>query len=414
MKSILPDFSLFRRNKALAILFYGQWVSFMGTMMTGVALPFQIYKTTHSTAWVGAVGLVQLGPLLVAALWGGILADKYHRKPLLLLTGALAVLGSLGLVLNALTFHSLIFLFFIAALMSAVVGIDRPARSAFTQQLLAKEDFPAFSALSALKDNSSMIIGPAVGGLLIAHFSLALTYSIDCFSFIFALFTLCCVPAKANPRASEKTKFFASLKEGLSFAVSRPPLMGSYCVDFFAMLFGMPMALFPAIALHHFGAASLGWLYSAQAIGGLAFSMMSGAMSQIRRYGRAIAFSAGLWGLAILLFGLSHSLIWALFFLALAGAFDAASGLFRQTLWNEAVPNHLRGRLAGLEMISYMSGPRLGDAEAGLVASVWGIPVAIVSGGILTVISVIGCCWIWPEFTRYGSIDPELELTAKE
>ena len=179
--------------------------------------------------------------------------------------------------------------------------------------------------------------------------------------------------------------------------------MGSYLVDFLAMLFGMPMALFPAMALHMFGTASLGWLYAAPAVGGLAFSVISGSVSKIKRHGLAISISAALWGIAIIFFGLSHSLWLALSFLALAGGFDAASGLFRQTLWNETVPNTLRGRLASLEMLSYMSGPKLGDAEAGFVASVWGIPASIISGGVLTVLSVFVCGVALPEFMSYSS-----------
>ena len=415
MLKYLPDFSLLRRNRPFAFLFCGQWVSFMGSMMTTVAIPYQVYQVTHSPAWVGAIGLVQLAALILCALWGGTLADKYHRKPLLLWTGSLLTLGSLCLVFNALALNSILVIFLLAASMLGVIAIDRPAREAFTQQILQKEDFARYSAINTFKNNFCMIIGPAVGGLLIAHAGLVVLYTVDLATYLFALLTLLAVPGHPNPGAERKVAFWASLKEGLQFAASRQSLMGSYSVDFFAMVFGMPMALFPAMALHTFGssASALGWLYAAPAIGGLAFSLVSGTVSKIKRHGLAIAISAAFWGVAIILFGLSHSLWLALLFLAIAGAFDAASGLFRQTLWNETVPNTLRGRMASLEMLSYMSGPKLGDAEAGFVASIWGIPASIISGGILTIISVLACCLALPEFTGYrstvGERDTDLE-----
>lgn len=403
MKKYLPDFSLLSRNRPFALLFFGQWVSFMGSMMTVVAVPYQVYQETHSMALVGSLGLVQLGSLLVCALWGGTIADKYHRKPLLLLTGLLSTVGSLCLAFNAQFFSSVPLIFLLAAFMVGVTAVDRPSRDAFVQQILQKEDFVAYSSITAFKNNFCMIVGPAIGGLLLAHAGLVVLYSLDAFSFLFILCTLFFVPSHANPGADRKVAFWASLKEGLQFAASKQTLMGSYLVDFLAMLFGMPMALFPAMALHMFGTASLGWLYAAPAVGGLAFSVISGSVSKIKRHGLAISISAALWGIAIIFFGLSHSLWLALFFLALAGGFDAASGLFRQTLWNETVPNTLRGRLASLEMLSYMSGPKLGDAEAGFVASVWGIPASIISGGVLTVLSVFVCGVALPKFTAYSS-----------
>lgn len=403
MKKYLPDFSLLGRNRPFALLFFGQWVSFMGSMMTVVAVPYQVYQATHSMALVGSLGLVQLGSLLVCALWGGTIADKYHRKPLLLLTSLLSAAGSLCLALNAQFFSSVPLVFFLAAFMVGVTAVDRPSRDAFVQQILQKEDFVAYSEITAFKNNFCMIVGPAIGGLLLAHAGLVVLYSLDAFSFLFILCTLFFIPNHANPGADRNIAFWASLKEGLQFAASRQTLMGSYLVDFLAMLFGMPMALFPAMALQMYGTASLGWLYAAPAVGGLAFSVISGSVSKIKRHGLAISISAALWGIAIIFFGLSHSLWIALFFLALAGAFDAASGLFRQTLWNKTVPNTLRGRLASLEMLSYMSGPKLGDAEAGFVASVWGIPASIISGGVLTVLSVFACGVALPEFMAYSS-----------
>jgi len=205
------------------------------------------------------------------------------------------------------------------------------------------------------------------------------------------------------PTRSGIEKTFESVKIGFNYAISKQPLMGSYLVDFAAMIFGMPMALFPAIAENFGGANTLGFLYSAPAVGALIISIVSGWAHRIKRHGVAIAVSASLWGIAIILFGLSHKLWLALFFLVCAGAADAVSGIFRSVLWNETIPNNLRGRLAGIEMISYLSGPKLGDTEAGLVAAAFGITFSVVSGGVLCIIGVGACCIFLPKFWRYCS-----------
>lgn len=176
------------------------------------------------------------------------------------------------------------------------------------------------------------------------------------------------------------------------------------------MIFGMPMALFPAIAEHFGGASTLGLLYSAPAVGALVISFFSGWVDKVKRHGAAIAIAAMFWGVAIILFGLSHNLWLALFFLSLAGAADAVSGIYRSILWNETIPNNLRGRLAGIEMISYLSGPKLGDTEAGLVAAAFGVTASVVSGGILCLAGVAVSCYLLPKFWGYQNNNPELSI----
>lgn len=402
---MLINLSLFKRNRNFTLLFIGQFVSLFGTMITAVALPYQIYMETRSTFMVGLLSLVQLLPLLVTALIGGVFADRYHRRQLLLIAETILAIGGFLLAANAyLTTPHLSVLFIVSACMSAFNGLHRPALDSMVQQIVPREDFPTVASLAMFKGSVCMIAGPAIGGLLIATFGVMVTYLIDCITFLISLTALLLMTHIPKPPSTQDASTLAALKAGIKYAFSRQELLGSYLVDFLAMIFGMPTALFPAIALSFGGSAkTLGMLYTAPAIGAFLISISSGWTQNVTRHGAAIAASAFFWGLAIILFGLSTNLWIALIFLVFSGVFDGLSGIFRSIMWNQTIPNHLRGRMSGIEMISYLSGPKLGDTEAGLVAAVFGVTFAIVSGGALCMISVIGCCIFLPKFWRYRS-----------
>lgn len=354
----LINFSIFRRNHNFAFLYAGQFVSFIGTMITSVALPYQIYTETHSTLMVGLLSLVQLLPVLVTALIGGVFADRYHRRLLLLVSEAALALGCLLLAVNAaLPEPHIWILFVVAALMAAFNGLHRPALESMVQQIVAREDLPSVSSLASLKGNVAMIGGPAIGGVLIASTGLVTTYLLDFASFAISLVALASMRNIPKPQNTRDDSTWTSLKQGVQYAFSRQELVGTYVIDFVAMICAMPTALFPAIAAAFGGAKVLGMLYAAPAVGALIISFFSGWTKYIKRAGVAISISAALWGISIIFFGLSANLWVGLLFLVLTGAFDSISGIFRMTMWNETIPNHLRGRLAGIEMISYLSGP---------------------------------------------------------
>ncbi len=400
----LIDFKILFRNRNLGFLFVGQFVSFMGSMITSVALPYQIYQQTHSTLMVGLLSLAQLIPLIFTALIGGVFADRYHRRMLLVISEIILAIGCLSFAFNAsLSSPSITVLFIVASIMSAVVGLHRPALDSIVQQIVHPSEFSAVASLSSFKFSVGMIVGPAMGGVIIATFGLITTYLVDFMTFFISLFSILMMSHVPPPEKTHDDSTFDSLKTGFRYAISRQELMGSYLVDFVAMVFGMPTALFPAIASHIGGAKTLGLLYATPAIGAFFVSLFSGAAKNVKRHGAAIAISAVLWGIAIIFFGLINNFYIALFFLALAGAADAVSGIFRSVLWNETIPNHLRGRLAGIEMISYLSGPRLGDTEAGLVAAALGVTASIVSGGVLCVVGVALSCYFLPKFWKYKS-----------
>ncbi|WP_392537318.1 MFS transporter [Legionella sp. 227] len=402
--SQLLDLSLLKKNRDFRLLYFGQFISFTGTMISSVALPYQIYQMTQSTLMVGLLSLVQLLPLLVTALIGGVFADRYNRRGLLIISELLLAVGCCMLVLNSYqAAPSLILIFIVSASMSAINGLHRPAFDSIAQQIVEPKDYKNMGVLATFKFSFCMIIAPAISGLIIAKYGIVITYLIDLITFFMSLVTLIRLHNIPKPVQHEHPSIVSSLKQGVSFAFNRQELMGSYLVDFIAMVFAWPNSLLPAIAQSFGGAKTLGLLYSAPAVGALIISFFSGWTAKIDRDGKAIAIAAALWGAAIIGFGLSSSLWLVLFFLALAGAFDAISGIFRGTLWNNTIPTEYRGRLAGIEMISYLSGPKLGDTRAGFIASSFSITTALISGGVLCIIGVTVCCLAFPKFWSYRS-----------
>jgi MFS family permease len=344
---------------------------------------------------------VQLVPLLIAGLFGGALADAVDRRRMLVISEALMAVGSLGLLINAALPHpSAVALFALSALMSGVNGFHRPALDALTPRLVDPDDLPAVAALGSLRFNVGAIGGPACAGLIIANYGIPPIYIIDVVSFgasVACLIALRQMPAPTPGEASS----LARIAEGLRFARSRPELIGTYVVDVVAMTFAMPMALFPSMGQRWGGASATGWLYSSMAIGSLLMTIFSGWTSRVRRQGAAVVWAAAAWGVAVVALGFVDTLPLAVGCLALAGAADMVSGLFRMTIWNQTIPDTLRGRLAGVEMISYMTGPLLGNARAGFVATSFGEQVSIVSGGALCVLGVLACVPLLPGFVRY-------------
>lgn len=403
---LLLDLTPLRRYRDYRLLYSGQFASFIGTQLSYVALPYQVYQLTHSSLAVGMIGMAQLVPLVVFGLIGGVFADSQDRRRLLIAAELCMVLLCAMLFANASRATPAVWpLYALAALRSAVAGFHRPALEAMTPRLVPKEAMPAVAALSSLRGNVGMIGGPALAGLILEVAGAAgpaWVYALDALSYGVSLLTLWQLRSPGPPPSSEPASLRA-IVEGLRYAASRQELLGTYVVDMVAMIFGMPMALFPAIAEGLGGPRVLGWLYAAPSVGALAMTLFSGWAGRIRRHGVAIAISAGLWGIAIIGFGYSRSVPLALFFLGLAGAADMVSGLFRSTVWNQTIPDKLRGRMAGVEMISYMSGPQLGNAEAGLAAAYAGVTFSVVSGGVLCVVGVALCVGLLPRFWRYDS-----------
>lgn len=395
------DLGPLRRHRDFRALYFGQLVSFVGSMITYVAIPFQVYQLTQSSFAVGMLSTVSLVPLLLAALFGGATADAMDRRKLLIGSELLLMVCSGGLALNAALPHpSVVVPFVVAGLMSALNGFHRPALEAMTPRLVDRDEIPAAATLSSVRGNVGMIAGPALGGACIATLGMPAAYAIDAATF--ALCAAAVASMKAMPAAEgAPTPGLAAVAEGLRYALSRVELVGTYVVDLVAMTFAMPMALFPAMAMSWGGAKAAGWLYSAMPVGALAVSLLSGRAGRVRRHGAAVVVAAALWGVAVVVLGYAHGLAAAVVLLALAGAADMVSGVYRKTIWDQTIPVHLRGRLAGVEMISYMTGPLLGNARAGWMASLVSPRFSIVSGGWMCIAGVLLCVPLLPGFWRY-------------
>src|SRR3989454_3605121 len=389
-----------RKHRDYRLLYTGQLISAFGSMITYVAVPYQVFAITHSSLMVGMLGAAQLVPLLLFALWGGAYADAMDRRRLLIISELFLTAGSFSLAINGLLPHPRVSLaFIVSAAMSACNGFHRPALDALTPRLVDREDLTAVSALLSLRYSLSAIVGPALGGICIAALGFPVTYTLDVLSFFVSLVSLAMIRSMPSEKVSRPG--IHTIIEGLRYAKSRPELIGTYAVDIVAMTFAMPMALFPSMAESWGGAKAAGWLYAAIPIGSLFTSVFSGWTSKVDRHGAAVVIAAAVWGLAIVILGFAPTLGAAVFCLALAGAADAVSGVFRATIWNETIPTELRGRLAGVEMISYLSGPLLGNARAGWVATISSNNISVVSGGFICLVAVLLCIPLLPAFWNY-------------
>jgi MFS family permease len=370
-------------------------------MITVVAVPYQVYQLTHSVFLVGLLGLAELAALIGFAMLGGALADAADRRTMVLLSEAGLMAGSMLLTGNSLLAHPLVWLIFVvAALQGALDALQRPSLDALLPRLVDRDELAAAGALGTFRGTIGMIAGPALAGVLVALVGLPFTYLVDIGTFVVGL--VCLLLMKAVPPPADAARpSLRRVMEGIRYARSRPELIGTYVVDIVAMLFGMPMALFPAIAQGLGGPTVLGLLYAAPAVGSFCFAATSGWTRRVHRHGMGVIVAATLWGIAIIGFGLVPGRTAALVFLGLAGAADAMSGVFRQVIWNQTIPDSLRGRLASIELLSYSAGPTLGNFEAGLVASIFSVRTSVVSGGVLCVVGCVLCAIALPAFRRY-------------
>ena len=397
------DVTPLRRHRDFRLLFIGRFVSFFGSMISSVAFPYQVYQLTHNVLVVGLLGLVEFGPMLLFAFVGGALADARDRRAMVLLSEAALLVCSAVLVVNAAIPDPQVWLLFvIAGAWGVLDALQRPSLDAMLPRLVDRDELTAAGALGGLRGTLGQILGPALGGILIAAFGLPLTYGVDTATFVVGLVCLWLMRAVPPPVDAERPSI-RRVVEGLRYARSRQELLGTYFVDMIAMFFGMPMALFPAIAQGLGGPKVLGLLYAAPAVGSFLFSATSGWTNRVHRHGMGVVVAATAWGVAIVGFGLAPSLWAALFFLALAGAADMMSGIFRGVIWNQTIPDSLRGRLASIEMLSWSSGPALGNFEAGVVASIFNVRVSIVSGGVLCVAGCLLCALALPLFRSYDA-----------
>ena len=376
-------------------------VSYLGSMITYVAIPFQIKELTNSYLAVGIVGAIELVPLIVFGLYGGVLADSVNRKIMVWATEAAALILVALLLANSALWEPKVWVIYIAAGLFAVVdGLQRPSADAMLPRLVGHQDLPAATALMSLRWQLGLIVGPTVGGIIFATFSISAGFAVDMATYVVALVFLARVRSMPSSKEAKKPSL-AALFEGVKYAFSRQDLIGTYIIDLAAMTLAMPMALYPFWADQLNAPWALGMFYSAITVGSVLVTVTSGWTTRYRFHGRAVILAAIGWGLAIAVAGLSTSLILVLLFLTIAGAFDMVSALFRANIWNQTIPDHFRGRLAGIELLSYSVGPLAGQLRAATIASATTLSFSVTSGGVLCAIVVAFLAFFLPKMWKY-------------
>ena len=408
LRAMRMDVSPLRDSRDFRLLFVAGTVFYFGAMVSYVAIPFQVYRLTGSNFLVGALGIVELVPLIVFGLYGGALADHVDRRRLLVGCGlAQAVLTAI-LGVNAFSDEpSLPLIFIVSALLAAASSMQRPSREALMPRTVRHDQITAANALTGFGMQIGVLVGPAVGGLLIAFVGIGWCFVVDVVGLGVA--TVMFLSMRPYPHREETTPpSLAGIREGIDYALRRRDLLGTYLVDIAAMFLATPIVLFPALVEDVFDRPELlGLLYSAETVGALLATALSGWSSRVHHHGRAIVIAAAVFGLFIGLAGLMPNLWLVAVCLACAGAADMVSGVFRGTVWNQTIPESMRGRLAGIEMLSYSVGPLGGQVRAGLVADAWSVRGSIVSGGFACVAGVaLTAAWLRDFWSYDERTDP--------
>ena len=401
MRKYAIDLTPIKKYRDFKLLFTAGLFSYFGSMITFVALPFQVKELTGSFWAVGLIGIVEIIPLIVFGLYGGVLADYLDRKKMIWFTEFGTLIATSILLINSLQEKpSVIVIFVIAAIFAALSGLKRPSQDAILPRLVNHDDLPSASALMSLRWQFGGIVGPSVGGIIIASYGAGAAYFIDCLTFVISLALIWQV--KSVPPLDKSTPpSMAGLMEGLNYAFKRKDLLGTYVVDLAAMFLAMPMALFPFWADEIGAPYALGFFYSSITFGAVLVTLLSGWMRNYPHHGRAVIIGALGWGVAIVAAGSSNSLVLVITCLVIAGAFDQVSALFRGFIWNQSIPDELRGRLAGIEMLSYLLGPLGGQARAGGMAAMSSLRTSIVGGGLLCIGFVSLIAAVMPKFRSY-------------
>ncbi|MET8771447.1 MFS transporter [Streptomyces sp. NPDC004658] len=413
-RALLPDLAPWKASADFRRLWTSGLISNFGSFLTFVALPVQLKDLTGSAAAVGAIGAVELLPLIVCGLYGGALADALDKRKLIVWTEAGQGLLSAALLLNALLPRPAVWpLYVVAALSSALVSVQRPALDSLWPRIVAHEDMPAAASLNSLRWTVGGVAGPAVAGVVVAYAGLGWAYAADLLTFAVSLAYIARIAP--SPAAEEAAKpDLKAIAEGARYAWSRKELLGTYAVDLAAMFLAMPLAVLPFLADDLHAEWALGLMYATIPAGALLVSLTSGWTSRVHRHGLLVVLSAAGWGLAVAAAGVCGNVWLVLLFLAVGGGFDMVSGIFRAAMWNQTIPDELRGRLAGIELLSYSVGPQLGQVRAGGTAAWAGVRASVWSGGLACAGAVGLLALCLPGLMRYDARTNEHAVRARE
>ena len=414
MAKMAIDLSPLKKYPDFRNLWTAGLISYLGSMITYVALPFHLKEITGSYLAVGVLGVIEIVPLIIFGLYGGVLADSVDRKKMIWATEAGALVIVAILLANSILPNPATLVIYIAAALFAVVdGLQRPSMGAILPRLVSHEDLPSATNLLTLRWQFGFIVGPTLGGIIFSTFSISAGYAIDIATYLISLVFLARV-RNIPPSSKGDKPSLAALLEGVRYAFSRQDLLATYVIDLAAMFFAMPNALFPFWADLLHSPWALGLFYAAGVTGAIVVTLTSGWTKDYRFHGKAIIWAAIGWGAAIALAGLTDSLIMVLICLAIAGGSDQISALFRNTIWNQTIPDNLRGRLAGIELLSYSVGPLAGQLRAASMAAATSLTFSVTSGGIICVVVVAILAILMPDFRKYDAETNKYAVQERE
>jgi MFS family permease len=402
-RRLFMDTRPLRESPAFRRLWIGSGISAIGSQMTAFAVALQVFTITHSPVAVGALGLCVAVPSIIFGLFGGSIIDAANRRVLVLVTTT--VLGAASAALAGQAFaglHQVWLLYLLVSIAAAANALDQPARRTFLPDLLPTERLPAGAALTMLTFHGSWMVGPVLAGLVAGAWGLRACYLFDALSFAAALYGVFRLPV-LPPHSSAARPGPRAVAEGLRFIAGRRVLVGAFLADMNATVFGMPVALFPAINAERFGGSphTLGLITSAVAVGGVLGSALSGPLGRVRRHGRTILIGSSVWGVALAGFGLAHRLWLALALLTVAGAADVLSVISRSTIVQVVPPDRYRGRVNAADFVVGGAAPQLGNFRAGAVGSLTTPTISAVSGGLMVVAGAALIRLTIPALTRY-------------
>ncbi|OAA18973.1 arabinose efflux permease family protein [Frankia sp. EI5c] len=401
-RTFSADLRPLRQSVAFRRFWIAEGIGLTGTQVVLTTALLEIYADTHSAFAVGLTGAATFVPLLLFGIVGGAVADAFDRRVVVLCTSAGMALIPALLALQAILGAPVWVLFVLMAMQAALSAIDAPARQTFAARLLPADQLPAVGALEGVSATVAMTGGPLLAGVLVAAAGHEAAYAAVVVSYL-AIFGATWLLPVMRPEGGGTQAGLRSIVDGLRFLRGRPVLAMTFLVDINAMLFGMPRVLFAVLAVEQFhgGPRTTGLLYAAMAIGGTLVAVTGGWLSRVRRQGLVVAVSVAVWGLAIALAGLAGTLPLALLLLAVAGGADTVSAVLRTTILRVAVPDAVRGRMAGLFMVTVAAGPSLGDLESGLVAGFTSAQFSVVAGGVACVLGLGLLLMVMPAFLRY-------------
>jgi len=401
---VAVDVTPLRESPGFRRLWIGQSIAYVAWRMMLVLVPVQVYRLTGSTLDVGLVSLVQFVPLVLFTIVGGALADTHDRRRLLLgSTAGIAVACAAFVAISTAGRPSLALVFVLGFAAWSSFSLGAGAIRSLTARLVPLEQLPAAAALNGLYNNLGLVVGPAIAGVLITAIGFAATYGVSLAGILVALVAAYRLPP-VPPQEDAPRMTFDTIVDGFRYLRLQHLVLSFFLIDTLAMVLGMPGSLFPALAQHVFrDPASVGYLFAAPAVGAFLISLFSGWVMRVRRQGRAIVLSVCGWGTAITAFGFTHTLWFALLLLGLAGAADQVSAIFRSTIVLTVTPDHMRGRLGGIEFAQVASTPSLGNLEAGVVAQLTSLRFSIVSGGIGCIVGTLVVALLFPVLLRYDA-----------